>query len=205
MSEDTKPTGTENNPTPGSGQTPNNPPVEKTFTQAQLDAIIAERVSRLNEKYKDYDVLKQRAEDADAASKSESEKLTERATKAENRVKEIEREAKLEKLTNQATRAAIELGFDPKRIDKVLRLTEIKDDSTPESISKSLEALKGEMPELLMKKGAPATEPSNPSKPDPSAPETDDQKRARIFGANAFDAWTRQGSVVFNPSTHKQG
>lgn len=35
---------------------------EKTFTQAQVDAIVGDRLAREREKYKDYDALKQNAE-----------------------------------------------------------------------------------------------------------------------------------------------
>ena len=56
--------------------------VEKTFTQAEVDAIINGRFGRMMEKYKDYDDLKAKAEKFDQIeeeSKSELQKATERA------------------------------------------------------------------------------------------------------------------------------
>ena len=53
---------------------------EKTFTQAELNAIIADRLSEVKEKYADYDDLKgkaQKYDEAEEASKSELQKITE--------------------------------------------------------------------------------------------------------------------------------
>lgn len=55
---------------------------ERTFTQSELNAIIRDRVERANSKYADYEELKQKAEQFDAAQeaqKSELQKATERA------------------------------------------------------------------------------------------------------------------------------
>lgn len=160
------------------------PTQEAKFTQADLDRHINERLTREREKYKDYDDLKKKVEDADTASKSESEKLLERATKAETRAKEVERESKLATARLQAATIAGELEFDAKRLDKVLRLIEITEDSTAESLKVSLEALKKELPELLTKKSAPNSGASNPARGDGSngSTETDDQRRRRLAG-----------------------
>ena len=55
---------------------------ERTFTQAEMNAIIRDRVNREKEKYADYDTLREKAEKFDAAqeaAKSDLEKETERA------------------------------------------------------------------------------------------------------------------------------
>ncbi|MBA9002017.1 capsid assembly scaffolding protein Gp46 family protein [Thermomonospora cellulosilytica] len=67
-------------------------PAEKTFTQAELDRIVAERLRREREKYADYDDLKARAQAADA-SKSELQKLAERVEAAEKRAADMEAKA----------------------------------------------------------------------------------------------------------------
>lgn len=54
---------------------------EKTFTQAELDAIVGDRLKRDRAKFADYDALKEKAEKYDAleeASKSELQKAIER-------------------------------------------------------------------------------------------------------------------------------
>ena len=53
---------------------------EKTFTQSELNAIIADRISEVKQKYSDYDDLKAKAtkfDEAEEASKSELQKATE--------------------------------------------------------------------------------------------------------------------------------
>jgi len=87
-------------------------PAEKTFTQAEMDAIIGERLNRLKAKYADYDELKGKAakfDEAEEASKSELQK----AVDERDRYK-----AELEKLSQERARAeqvakvAAEKGVD---------------------------------------------------------------------------------------------
>lgn len=67
---------------------------EKTFTQAELDQIIGERLKREREKYPDYDALKEKAaklDEIEEASKSELQKATERAEKLESELTQLKR------------------------------------------------------------------------------------------------------------------
>ena len=55
---------------------------EKTFTQAELDAIVSDRLKRDRAKYADYDALKEKAtrlDELEEASKTELQKITEKA------------------------------------------------------------------------------------------------------------------------------
>lgn len=86
MSEDT------GKATPEGGTT--TPPVaDKTFTQAEVDRIVADRLKREREqtaqRYADYDQLKAKAAEADS-SKTELQKLGERVTAAEKRAADAE-------------------------------------------------------------------------------------------------------------------
>lgn len=57
--------------------------IEKTFTQADVDRIVADRLKRDREKYADYDVLKEKAaklDEIDEKNKSELQKATEKAS-----------------------------------------------------------------------------------------------------------------------------
>lgn len=59
---------------------------EKTFTQAELDQIISDRLKRERDKYTDYDALKEKAQKFDQIeenAKTELQKATERAEKLE--------------------------------------------------------------------------------------------------------------------------
>lgn len=67
---------------------------EKTFTQAELDQIIGERLKREREKYPDYESLKEKAaklDEIEEASKSELQKATERAEKLESELTQLKR------------------------------------------------------------------------------------------------------------------
>lgn len=67
-------------------------PVDKTFTQADVDRIVADRLRRERERFADYDDLKQRAQAADA-SKSDLEKLAARVEAAEKKAADMEAKA----------------------------------------------------------------------------------------------------------------
>ena len=67
---------------------------QKTFTQEEVNNIIAERLGRDRQKYADYDSLKEKAEQFDKlqeANKSELQKATERAEGLEKELAEIKK------------------------------------------------------------------------------------------------------------------
>ena len=83
MAEKAKAKGTESPDAEGGG---NQPEGERTFTQAELDALIRDRLARERGKYADYDELRAQAErwaEHEEAQKSELQKLQEAAEKAE--------------------------------------------------------------------------------------------------------------------------
>lgn len=106
MADETKnlnPTNPEPNPGDGGQGNDQNPPV-KTFTQEELERILAERLKREREKYKDYDELKKAAEELKKlkeAQMSETEKLQAKLADYERQLLEKElalQEAQLESL-----------------------------------------------------------------------------------------------------------
>ena len=67
---------------------------ERTFTQAEMNAIIADRLSRERAKYADYDALKKKADQFDAAQeagKTELQKANERAAALQTQVDALTR------------------------------------------------------------------------------------------------------------------
>jgi hypothetical protein len=91
-------------PTEGDGTETGNQP-DKTFTQAELDRIVQDRVAREQKKFGDYDDLKAKAtklDELEAANASEIEKAIKRAEDAEARAK-----AASERATESARRAAV--------------------------------------------------------------------------------------------------
>ena len=71
---------------------------EKTFTQAEVDRIIADRLKRVNDKYADYDALKQKADkldEIDEKSKSDLQKATEKAAALEAELNGLKKSEKI--------------------------------------------------------------------------------------------------------------
>ena len=65
---------------------------QKTFTQEEVNNIVAERLGRDRQKFADYDELKQKAAEFDKlqeANKTELQKATERAEKAEKEIADM--------------------------------------------------------------------------------------------------------------------
>ena len=91
----------------------------KTFTQAEMDAIIGERLKRERDKYADYEELKTKAaayDEAAEAAKSDLEKAVERAEKAEAELSEIKAERKR---AEQVAKAAAEHGVDAELLSRM--------------------------------------------------------------------------------------
>jgi len=90
----------EGTPTPGAegaeGGTEGGTPPEKTFTQADLDRVVEQRLARERSKYGDYDDLKTKAsklDEIEQANASDLEKATKRAETAETKAQAAEERA----------------------------------------------------------------------------------------------------------------
>lgn len=208
MGEGTQAPASENNAN-GGGQQSNQTqaqPTERTFTQADLDRIIAERIGRLESKYSDYADLKKKAEDLEAAQKTEAEKASDRAAKAEAKVKELETKTRQRVITAEAKALAAELQFA--KPDKAIRLidldkVQIDEDGTVSGLKEQFDALAKEMPELLIsKKTAPVTGAPNPAR---TETQTSGQQSAADWYKNsrnqsALNSWTGKGELVMPPN-----
>lgn len=76
----------------------------RSFTQAELDRIVKERVARERTKYANYGELSEKAkrlDDIEEANKTEQQKLTDRLNEAERRALTAEREALRVRIANQ--------------------------------------------------------------------------------------------------------
>lgn len=210
------------NPEPGAGDPPAPPPPtgaaeDKKFTQADVDRIVGERATRAGEAatsklleslgVKDADEIKTALAEFKKLSegqKSEIEKAIERATKAETALKAQAQETKRKELVANAKVAAVGLEFKADKINHVLKLVDITDESTDETIKAALEALAAEMPELLSKQGAPNTGATNPARGSGAGSETDAQRRDRLMGGGTFKDWMGQAAVEFNPNVNSK-
>ncbi len=92
---------------------------ERTFTQAEMDAIIGDRLKRERAKYADYDELKTKAtayDEAAEASKSELQKAVERAEKAEAELSSMKAE---KEHADKVAKVAAEQGVDAKLLARM--------------------------------------------------------------------------------------
>ena len=77
---------------------------EKTFTQAEVDAIVSERLKRDRAKYADYEAIKAKADKLDEieeASKSELQKAIERGDALQNELESLKRANALRMMRDQ--------------------------------------------------------------------------------------------------------
>jgi hypothetical protein len=151
-------------------------PAVKTFTQAELDHQINERLKREREKYADYDTLKTAAatlKTVEDAQKTEAQKLADRLGEIEKQLglKDTtiaELQGKLQGATREqkvmllATSAG---AIDPSDAN-ILAATNSVDPTSPtadEEIKAKIEALKASKPYLFSGKAAPHVEGFNPA------------------------------------------
>lgn len=134
-----------------------------TFTQAQVDAIVRDRLAREKARYADYDDLKAQANkyaELEEASKSELQKALERAEKSDTRV------AQLEKQIADAAEAAER----KKLVDKIAKKYHVSSDLKRFMSGKTEEELIEEA-EIL---GKPFSEPSKNEGKHPNISTTED-------------------------------
>ena len=82
---------------------------EKTFTQKELDAIVADRLKRERTKYEGFDELKAKAakfDELEEASKSELQKATERAEKLQSELDSIKKAQSLKEMREKVAQEA---------------------------------------------------------------------------------------------------
>lgn len=130
---------------------------DKTFTQAELNAIIADRLGREKEKYKDYDELTKLKTDIETKKQAEMTELEkakldletykQKITEAENAKKAMEIEVTKSKLMN-------ELGLDLKFSDRVKGANE-------EELKADIESLKAMVGTVKTTVGGSGTNPAN--------------------------------------------
>ena len=106
---------------PESTETPTQgAPAERTFTQAEMDAIIGDRLKRERAKYADYEDVKAKAQQFDAAqeaAKTDLEKAVEERDRLKEQLKEQQEQLEQWKAerdrAEQVAKAAAEHGVDP--------------------------------------------------------------------------------------------
>lgn len=142
---------------PAAPTDPTPPPADKVLTQADVDRIVQERLTRERQKFADYDDLKSKAtklDELEQANKTELEKLLARAEAAEKQAAEAAERAKASTLRAAVVSAATAAGaVDP---DAVLALINhdavtIGDDGQVTGADEAVKALLASKPYLVGK------------------------------------------------------
>lgn len=139
------------NPDPAPSDPPANPePAAKTFTQADIDRVVQQRLARERKEWE-----AKLDEERKQASMSEAEKLKAQVTAAEAKATEAANLAAQRVIRAEAKLHAVALGIKPERADMALRLAdlsgvELGDDGEPDAgaIKTALEKVLADLPEL---------------------------------------------------------
>ena len=86
---------------------------QKSFSQAELNAIIADRLKHEREKFSDYESLKEKAaklDEIEEKNKTELERATEKATRLEEELNGIKKKNEISSIREKVGK---ELGVDP--------------------------------------------------------------------------------------------
>lgn len=175
---------------------------ERTFTQAELDRMVRDRLKREREKYADYDELKElaaKAKQLEDAEKSELEKLQARLAETERLAKERETQLKAERQARLVARIAGTLGgIDPYDANFTLATQGVDPDGADAEtdIKDILTGLKEAKPYLFRSKSS-GVEPFNPGSASGGAKpvETTQERRNRIYSGGG-SIWDGEGGGV---------
>src|ERR1051325_7774664 len=134
------------------------PVPDRTFSQADLDRIVKDRLARQRAQFADYDDLKERAaklEEFEQAQKTELEKAQERAAQLEKNAEESAKRAQ-EALLRAAvvSEASKKNVVDPDAAVTLLNrsLLEFDADGAPSNVADAIDALLADKPYLAGKK-----------------------------------------------------
>lgn len=156
-------------------EVPENKPEVKTFTQDEVNKLLAERLGRVKSKYADYDDLKTKASEYEKALEEKrlaeltaQERAEEIAKKYEaerneyaKQLEELKSQAQREKIVNAFIKAAPGVNIPSERIDAALKLADLSAVTVGENGVEGLEAVMG----ALVEQYAFLAEVKKPQKP----------------------------------------
>jgi hypothetical protein len=173
-----------------------------TFTQADMDRVVKERLERERKKFADYGDLKKAAaklKEIEDAQKSESDKLLEELEGLKEQNARLQQE-RIQMSIEQAVAAEAQRQKFA-RPELVYRLLDqdaiqVTEAGKIEGVESAVKALSEAYPELL--ETTPRMSPTNLARGGQSG-ETDAQRRARIFGGGTSPVGSGPGAGVFMP------
>lgn len=174
-----------------------------TFTQADLDRIVKERLSQERKKFADYDALKAKVTAQEEASKTESEKLAERLKTLEAQNQQLASERRELSIRAAITDAAAAVGLPA---DAAYRLIDkaqvtINEDGTIANATELVKAVSEAYPGLVRSNGAqtPRVAAANPARSAETVGRTDADRFRDYFTGGGRGFWG--GGGVRQPNT----
>lgn len=173
---------------------------EKTFSQAELDAIIKARLSDERKKFSDYDSLKAKAKELDTlkeGQKTDDQKTAEKVTALESRIATTEAEKKQADLKAIIVAEASKLGFsDPMDAFTIVDKSKVEygEDGLPKNAAELVKAISQAKP-YLVKSHIPMVNPANPSTSTATIQRTDQDRRKEYFSGGGGEFW-KGGGVI---------
>jgi hypothetical protein len=172
----------------------------KVFTQAQIDAMIKERVDRERAKYADYDDLKAKATAADDATRTAAEKQAQRLQQLEQDAAKYAQQNKTLQAENAFLAAASELGLPGDAAYKLADMSKATfgDDGRISNAKELAQAVAQAYPGLV--KRTAAANVVNPGRDSESQARTDADKRRELLSGGGGGSFWRSGGVVLPAS-----
>ena len=192
-------TGTNALAQPPTGETVETTPAQETtaFTQADVDRILKERLAQERKKYSDYDTLKAKVQEVEAASLSEAEKTAKRLQELEAQNQQLASERRELSIRAAITEAAAAAGLPAdaayRLIDKTALTT--ADDGT---IQNAAELVKGVVEAYpgLVRNPTPRVPAANPPRSAEIAGRTEGERFREYFGGGGSTFWSGGGVRV---------
>ena len=184
--EQTTQNGTDPEPTPIEAE-PTPTEADKTFSQADLDRIVAERLAREKAKYQDYGDLKKAKAELDTikeAQLTETERLQKQLADAQEQMTLAQRTAEETLIKSEIVSIAARLNFhDPEQVYRLVEreLLEVKEGKVA-GAEDAVKSLAEKSPYLIKQQQGQSLADFNPSGDTGQVRETDDQRRARLYG-----------------------
>lgn len=194
-------TGTNALAQPPTGETVETTPAQETetaaFTQADVDRILKDRLAQERKKYSDYDALKAKVQEVEAASLTEAEKTAKRLQELEAQNQQLASERWELSIRAAITEAAAAAGLPAEAayrlIDKAALTT--ADDGT---IQNAAELVKGVVEAYpgLVRNPTPRVPAANPPRSAEIAGRTDGERFRDYFGGGGSNFWGGGGVRV---------
>lgn len=166
----------------------------KTFTQSELDGIIAQRLEQERRKYADYNDLRQRVQTYEAQEHQQQTQSAERLQQLEQQNQQLTTVSREKAIEAAIAKAAGAIGLDPEAATKLADLGALSVDEAGNVTNADVvvKSVAERFPGLL-KRPMPQVNAVNPPVGATVPTRTDQTRRAEYFGGDGAGFWNSGG------------